>query len=595
MNKGQGMGPQFLKFSQFILALYVIMQLTACGLNSTFKISPVTPVNIDVKGCMMTAADNYKKNATKADNSCVFSRCWDASQDNFNEQDRLSIESYAKKFKLNIKNIINNTCNGRSGCTHALSSNKDLLATKENGSCLFNACLDENYQEYMKYDAQQIEDYISDWGETFNGKNRVTNSCNLIKQYCEHKEAINYTGVGNTLGEEKCTFVACSKINYLGYQKYLQYQEYLKTHKGSIIEDNSDAVCGPKIIDQITREIDIKNERKKVPVRISFIIDDSGSMEDEADKVNQALQDLTPPLISYGADLTLELNQLDDVNKNVVKSHPPGLPQTDHFDYLKPIPVKQIKINNSSNADNIRKDINGAMDQILQRVGSSQEQGLCFIQRLMEDYKNSADKNLITVLVTDEDDNFLGSSKNCYAYSEVNNLVPPSVGTIHIPYQDQQGKDDLVNVITENALSLPSDKTFSLISIHWDKDKSVCTSYGASHAANYIRLVNQLKAGGKRAMTGDVCAEDYYKLLDTTLADTILDIIGYRYQVAKISKKPVIKSVSLIQANGNVSPIAASSYKSVVEGEDLYIEFSTSLKEALKNSKKIQVIVEEVI
>ena len=163
----------------------------------------------------------------------------------------------------------------------------------------------------------------------------------------------------------------------------------------------------------------------------------------------------------------------------------------------------------------------------------------------------------------------------------------------HFPFQDKSGKDDLVNIITEGVIDLDADKKFGFISIHWNKNTSVCTTNLGSHAETYIRQIEQLNQNGKKALEGDICHNSYDDLLNETLTDTIREIMGYRYQVAELIKNPVIKKIEIVQANGSLYEVTQSEYAEFRDAQFLYVDFQQSLAPILKNAKKIRLTIVE--
>lgn len=538
-------------------------------------------------GCTHLLADNRDLAATKENGTCKFSRCFDSTQDNFNDSDRAKILEYAKSQNLAPDSIIASICNGRSGCTHTMAKNKDPIATKENGTCQFEVCIDENFEEYLEFDAQVAKNYLQKFPS-----GSIKSTCSKKKIYCENPEATNFTQ-GSTKGDQYCIFKACTQYRFEGFKKYISYLEYLKSHKGEIIEDNSSNSCGMKLIDEFTRETDIKKDNVKTPVRVSFLIDDSGSMGDEVDRVRDALINLSELFITFNTNLILELHQLDDVNKYTkIEKITNNLGQKiERTTYLKPTPVKELKITGQTNLNNLKKDISEAVDTIMAITGSGNEMGLCYLERVIRDFRlQDQENNLITVLITDEDDNYRGSSKNCNVFSD--NLVG---SWTHTQFTDSNGKDDLVNVISEEVASFNTVKSYSHVNIHWNKFTSTCNSLESYHAENYLKLIDKLLAQNRRAMAGDICSKDYDTLLQTTLGDTVLELIGFKYRVASVSKNPKILKVSIVKANGDEIVITPDRYIESSTGDDYFIEFQIDLKEILKSAKKLRVIIEEQI
>ncbi len=710
---------------KIIYSLSIIL-LTSCGLDPNFKMTRFEKP-IEILGCTQSFADNYDANSTQDDGTCVFMRCLDETQDNFNNSNIDAITEYITKYNLSSDKTLISNCNGRSACIHNLSSNKDPLGTKENGACLFKACLDDNYHEYNENNAIDIKDYLTQWGENYQGNSRVESTCQQKRRYCKNPQAANYTGptesrgepycifhactkvdyeghqkylefldflkthpgeiiednsstmCGNKLacihplsknndpqgtkengsclfkacldenyheyikddadsinqylavwgdnyqgnyriestcsqkrrycknadasnytgatesrGDPYCIFYACTKSKYLGYQKYVEFQIFLQTHPGEIIEDNSDTRCGPKLVSKNIREIDINKQSLKSPVDVVFIIDDSASMEDEVSRVREGLVAIAPTLKNFNAEINIELHKISEVNKHTKTTtlSNTATSKIQRTEYLRPNYVDRFKIDETTNLNILEEKIGTGLDKIMEKFGNGQERGACYIQRILEDFKTNSSKNLISILITDEDDHEKGSSKNCYSYSDRNLLISPNEYEHH-PYTDSMGKDDLINVISEGVVQLQSDKKFGFGSIHWNSQTATCPNGQGFHAENYIRLVNQLKNHKKIAIEGDICQTDYEPVLEKTLADTIREIIGYKYLVGALNKNPVITKVELVQQNQNVIELNANDYIVLDDGVNVFIQIHESLRDLLKDAAKVRIYVTE--
>lgn len=585
----------FNRLALLVLFFLNSMFIASCGLNPDFKTLKFEKP-VDILGCKEISADNFNKNANAEDGSCVFTRCFDSTQDNFDDSDKMAIDKYISENQLKSEQVIISNCNGRSGCLHNLSKNKDATATKENGSCLFEACMDNNYHEFIESDFSLINEYITLWGESYNGNSRLESSCSTRRKYCKHPEAFNYTGPTESRGDPYCIFYACTKKKYEGEKKYLEYLEYLKNNPGEIIEDNSSTRCGAKLVKKNTKEIDVKRENIKSPVDVVFIIDDSRSMDDEATRVKEGLIDIAPTLQDFNAEIKLELHKIDNVNKNtkstvITNTSTSKITRTE---YLRPSPAYSIDIfGNTLPLPDLESQISKGIDAVMSVYGDGNERGACYIQRILESFKNSNRKNLITVLISDEDDHEKGSSKNCYIHTDKDSLQLPPLDIVHTSYKDSTGKDDLINVITEGVIQLSAEKIFALTSIHWNKNVSKCTNNQGFHAENYIRLVNQLKNNKKISMEGDICEKDYATLLNTTLAETIRTIIGFKYIVSTLDKNPVVEKIEIITTQGDIILLNPSDYSLEDDGINLYVKINESFSDILKNASKIRIIVTE--
>jgi hypothetical protein len=577
-----------------LLLFFSLAIISSCGLDPSFKTTRFEKP-VEILGCRLNFADNYDVNATEENGTCVFTRCLNNTQDNFNASNIDEINSYITQYNLTSSATIISNCNGRSACIHNLSKNKDPLGTKENGSCLFKACLNDNFHEYVESDALSIAEYMNIWGEEFQNVHRVESTCNQKRRYCKNAEASNYTGPTESRGDPYCIFYACTKINYQGYAKYLEFEDYLKNNPGEIIEDNSDSRCGAKLVTKEIREIDINKQALKSPVDVVFIIDDSASMGDEVTRVREGLVAIAPTLKNFNAEINVELHKVSEVNKNtkVTMLSNTTTSKIQRTEFLRPKAVDTFKIDGNTNLDALEKKIGDGLDKIMAQFGNGQERGACYIQRILEEFKSTNAKNLISILITDEDDHEKGSSKNCYQYSDRNLFLTPPNDYTHHPFTDSTGKDDLINVITEGVVNLDKEKKFGFASIHWNEKIASCPNGQGFHAESYIRLIDQLKNHKKIALEGDICQKDYEPVLENTLADTIREIIGYKYLVGSLDKNPEVTKVELIENNQNVIELGANDYTFTNDGVNLYIQINESLFDLLRKSKKIRIYVTE--
>lgn len=579
-----------------ILLIILVPLIHACGLEPSFKTIQIDR-SIKILDCTKSFADNYNQNATEENGTCEFTRCLDQTQDNFNASNLQEINEYINQYQLDKNNTLLNNCNGRSACIHNLSKNKDPQGTKENGTCLFNACMDENYHEYVESDFKSIDEYIIQWGETFQNQLRINSTCKNKRRFCKNPEASNFTGLNESRGDPYCIFHACTKAKFEGYKKYQEFQEFLRTHPGEIIEDNSNSRCGPRIVSKNIKELDVNKQALKTPVDVVFVIDDSSSMGDEVDRVKDGLITLAPTLKNFNSEINMEFHKISQVN-NTTKVTMLSNTQTSKIqktEYLRPKATDSLKIDGKSDLATIEKDITRSINKVMDFWGNGHERGACYVQRILDSFKTDSNKNLITILISDEDDHELGSSKNCYTHTIRDLLGHPNLNFEHFPYKDSTGKDDLINVITEGVVNLDQDKKFGFSSIHWNEQIANCPNELGSHAESYIRLVDQLKNHKKISIEGDICEKEYGPLLDKTLADTIREIIGYKYYVASLDKNPVVDKVEIITIDHKTIELTTNDYELVDDGVSLYIKIDESLSELLKNSSKIRIhVIEEI-
>jgi hypothetical protein len=587
-----------MKIVNLIATLFL---LTSCGVGTYYKkLKPkIEAVDPNVKlGCLEISAANYDATAEEDAGSCSFRYCSDPSFQNYSKEQHEIVVNYAAKFKLDIKTITQNTCTGKLGCMEDVATNFNSTAELENESCLFNLCRNPNYLDYNAIVIQKADAYVAKYGEDINGSPRITEQCLHPLQFCDHKEATNYSPRKSPQSQEWCEFKACDKVKYTGYAKYLEYLEYLKIHRGKIITDNSDVSCGPKIISEFDLELDIKKGLDDTPVRISMIMDNSTSMADEIDKVKASLKALAPHFVNLELNLDLEFYKISEVNLTKTRTEiaSPN-PKIKNFllEYQRPTPYAMIPIRENGTPAKLIEDIEKAIDAFDFDPKLANEQGMCYLTRLIKDFKNKPNDKLVNVLITDEDDAYKGKSTNCpeTTLEQVFTYAPTTY--THTYFKDSLGKDTLNSVMLEkfNAMTTFQRDSFAFVGLFYDVKNTSCKPGQNTHAETYLAHIDSLQAAKLKAAKGDLCATNYNDLLQRTLFESLLEVIGFKYQYADYLPAPELLEVQFIDATGHATSIPNSDYELVVEAGKSYVRFGFEMKDLLKQNSKIKLTLRE--
>ncbi|MDH4467266.1 MAG: hypothetical protein QE271_04340 [Bacteriovoracaceae bacterium] len=483
------------------------------------------------------------------------------------------------------------------GCMQVKASNFLSTAKNENGSCQFKACLDDHFEEYTDSLTILINQYNSLYGPSYQGSNRVESTCKNLKKYCQNIDAKNYTGATNQKGEEYCYFAGCDQPKYAGYQKYLEYIEYLKTHKGEITIDNSDPVCGKKLYDEFKKEFDVTKQNQSAPVSVAVVLDDSGSMLGEIDMTKEGLKDLVPTLKDYQANLDLKFYKLSQLHANQKQTFTRMVGQDPEYlvEYFRPNPVDTVKLNPGMNIAEIQKKIDVAINKVSINYQYSKEQGLCYAKRLLNDFATAQNKDNheIMLLLTDEDDNFKGTTEECYQSAK---KLETSDGYVfnYTLFKDSFGGKNLIQALMDDVNKLPAlQKQYGFIGIIYNENNSLCDPGQNTHGKSYLQYHQSLLANGTSSFIGDICSYDYRQLLEDSLAKMLLEVVGFKYKISSLSKHPKLLEVKLELNNGVLETVDAADYDLTDDGIDLSLIFHISMKQRLQAAKKVIVLVQE--
>ncbi len=202
-----------------------------------------------IPGCLDPDASNLNTLATEEDKTCMFSFCSDPNFFDYDKKTHDRVKKYLNKHgnthPLTGKHRITSTCQNQivPGCMHKDATNFNPIASQEDQSCIFKFCSDIKYQEFDSKLSQSTKSYLNKYGLKLpNGKDRVQSTCQTGKTYCLHPEARNFTGANTNTSEylnEYCEFEACGDSRYQSFNKFQEYLDYLKTHKGNVFGNNS--------------------------------------------------------------------------------------------------------------------------------------------------------------------------------------------------------------------------------------------------------------------------------------------------------------------------------------------------------------------
>lgn len=225
-----------------------------------------------IPGCTSSIALNQSSTHIE-DGSCQFQGCFNSESLNFESEKYQQLLAYFELLnKKNIKfsgKVDSSACDPKDGdeqkvkgCLNFNAQNYNPLAKEEDGSCLFNGCFDDKYQEYEKVKDQLIKQYLVELENlkiTFTGnikndlcKTKVDDSKVLG---CTNIIASNYNSLA-TVEDGSCQFVGCFDQQYQEFDadrndQLISYLELLKNknieHTGSI----SNELCKSKVDDKI--------------------------------------------------------------------------------------------------------------------------------------------------------------------------------------------------------------------------------------------------------------------------------------------------------------------------------------------------------
>ncbi|MCB9091364.1 MAG: VWA domain-containing protein [Halobacteriovoraceae bacterium] len=116
-------------------------------------------------GCNEQVADNYMA-GTKENGKCNFTYCGQAGYENYNASKHADVTQYLNDLINNNINYTgnldqNNNCGLKLGCNNQYATNY-LAGSKENGTCNFQYCGMQNYENYDAQTSQYVQDYLND-------------------------------------------------------------------------------------------------------------------------------------------------------------------------------------------------------------------------------------------------------------------------------------------------------------------------------------------------------------------------------------------------------------------------------------------------
>ncbi|MCB9091243.1 MAG: hypothetical protein H6621_10615 [Halobacteriovoraceae bacterium] len=480
------------------------------------------------------------------------------------------------------------------GCLHQYAENLEIKSNLEDGSCIFNHCLTEGYAEFDEKISLSITDYLERFGENFKDKPRVNPlACVTPLYYCEHPDALNYVpGPYPPKGylSELCEFIACDDQNFEGYQKYLEILEFLKTHKGNIAIDNSTKYCGDQLVFKVTKQVpvDVKNA-DYTQARLSFILDDSASMDDEIDDIKTALVNLAPTFISLGADIDLNFYRMSEVDTLVKKIDPQNNPRL--YRYTLPKPIGEVKVNKNSQVNQVSKELKKILNDFEIVDGFANEEGLCLTMRHLNDIISDGfapKTRYVSIVLTDEDEHYKNNTNNCPQSFEADS--PNGFMTKITPYQDKNGVRKFTSAFTDMVMGLTPEQlaAYGWLGLFYDEQSSKCL-YGESHGATYLQFADTLKTYNVPYAVGDICSKDYTKMIYDKLIKGFLDTVNLKYFFFKYYKAPEVNAVYLVDFNGNKTLVDKNDYTIVQDGEEYSILFEMIYKDTVRTFKEIEV------
>jgi hypothetical protein len=183
-------------------------------------------------GCMLVGADNYDATANKP-GPCTFKTCTNSQYLGFNQG---LMDQY--------QNLINNYTGGGQvtndqaqcgeaiveACLHPMATNFNSSGNKENGSCTFAGCLNENagiyYNLALQHAVTTYQAQLAAAQIPFTGS--VDGNVNCDKPGCTDQSADNWSPIFN-IEDGTCNFSGCFDSQFAEYDpaKYQAIQTYL--------------------------------------------------------------------------------------------------------------------------------------------------------------------------------------------------------------------------------------------------------------------------------------------------------------------------------------------------------------------------------
>ncbi len=559
--------------------------------------------------CLHPDAKEYKgPNADPSDylrEFCTFSACTKPTFDGYEKFQEYTEYLKTHPGKINEDNS-SASCQGEKiyGCAFSGADNYNSRVNIENGSCTFSYCTDKRYTEFSQAKIDQAKPYIDQHGSSLpSGLARVTNTCSNGKVYCLHPDAREFTSSSidtNDYLREFCTFSACNKTNFQGYSRYLEYNQYLQSHQGVILTDNSAASCLREIVTTSKKLDPDFTESRFDKAFIDFIIDDSFSMDNEIEQVKDALKEVTDLLIDTGKDLELNFYKMSDMNRetNGVKDYYVLKPKTGSFDsydinFLNP--YASVGITSNSDIAQVRNTI----EQILKNTQTAAvygEQGLCLTLRHMNDLvkKNRTKKEQsIVVLLTDEDENYKDDTRNCR--EEMTFWNNTHQGNQDKFFEDNQGNNTHIQTFLDLANGVSGadqfKQSYGWLGFIFDETNNNCTTFegNESHGETYLEFARQLENDGIPSAIADICDESYASVIEDKIINGFLEEIGYEYFLIDSQPDFQLLEVKVQLPNNSTVIVPASEYVVTSKGGGkLYVAFTELAGEQyLKNAKHL--------
>jgi len=559
--------------------------------------------------CLHPDAQEYRgSNVNPADyltQFCTFSACTKPDFDGYEKF--IEYTNYLKTHpgKISADNSAA-SCQGQKiyGCSFSAADNYNLQANIEDKSCVFSYCSDKRFEEFNQAEIDAAKPYIDQHGSNLsNGSSRINNTCSTEKIYCLHPEAKEFTSSNINIADyarEFCTLSACTKTNFQGYSKYLEFLEYLKTHTGTILTDNSPASCLREIV-TTTKNVDPSfNESKFDKAYIDFIIDDSFSMDNEIEQVKDALKEVTDLLIDTRKDLELNFYKMSDMNREVngvkdyyVLKNVTGNFRSYDINFLDP--YASVSITSNSNITQVKNTI----EQILRNTQTAAvygEQGLCLTLRHMNDLvkKNRSPKEQsIVILLTDEDDHYKNDSRGCR--EEMTFWNGRHQNLQDIVFEDNQGNQVQIQSfldLTETVNDPSSFKqAYGWLGFIYDENHHGCTTFegNESHGETYLEFAKQLENHGIPSAIADICDESYAQVIEDKIINGFLEEVGYEYFLIDRQPDFELLKVRVELKNGSIVDVPNSEYVIVSRGGGkLFVAFTEVAGEQyVKKAKKL--------
>ncbi len=222
---------------QVILDSYVSLH----GENIDFYNSSSCTTLKPVLGCTIPGATGYSAEATQDNGSCRWETCLDSNYTEYDSDLASIISDYIAAHGGDQSTYHTSTCsvaNPIYGCTQPTASNTDSNATHDDGTCMWNTCLDSNYVEY---DAL-IEIIINGYAAVNGGVSADYFSSTCVTpvsvEGCTDEDAENYNP-NASIDNGTCHWIACCNEGYSNSttaDEKLKYHNYAQEHGGDLMD-----------------------------------------------------------------------------------------------------------------------------------------------------------------------------------------------------------------------------------------------------------------------------------------------------------------------------------------------------------------------